>query len=50
MKPSVALNRAREEALRGNSEVAIDALRRIAAEGDTAACPSLAEMLAFKGA
>jgi hypothetical protein len=44
-----ALTRARTAARRGEADAAIGALRELAAAGETAACPSLAELLAFKG-
>ena len=49
MKQSRALQQARAAARRGETHAAIGALRSLAAGGDVAACPSLAELLAFQG-
>lgn len=47
MRATKALEQARRAALRGDVERALEALRAIAAGGDDAACPPLAELLAF---
>lgn len=49
MKESGALIEARAAARRGETDFAVSALRSLAAGGDIAACPSLAELLAFQG-
>jgi hypothetical protein len=49
MKQSSALLRATQDARRGNTDAAIDELRRLAAGSEIAACPALVELLAFKG-
>ena len=49
MARKLTLNGARQTALRGQPDIAIQALRRFADAGDAAASASLAELLAFRG-